>query len=176
MNLFYFPTFSSIFFKKNKKGYTHWYILLKFHLILWTFIPVNTVISSDNFGCKWCTVICLIMLCCFKYTAGTCIKPSLKLKNKPEPNNKIMANEKFPSTGILLYHSKFVGKSQRKSDNGVTKLNTLLIILKIASIESQSPSFVFLYFIFIPKKQSSLPLVKALSLIFIAATGPVKVN
>ena len=55
------------------------------------------------------------------------MNPSLKLKKIPEPTNKIIAKEKFPNIGIFAYHSKLVGKSQRKSDNGPIKENMLLM-------------------------------------------------
>ena len=64
----------------------------------------------------------------------TCIKPNLKLKKIPDPTNKIIAKEKLPKTGIFAYHSKFVGKSQRKSDNGPIKEKMPLMYSKIACI------------------------------------------
>ena len=42
------------------------------------------------------------------------------MKNRPAPNRQITANEKFPNTGIALYQAMFVGKSQKKSDKGMT--------------------------------------------------------
>ena len=39
----------------------------------------------------------------------------------------MIASEKFPMIGIFAYHEKLVGKSQKKSETGMTKRNTLLI-------------------------------------------------
>lgn len=46
----------------------------------------------------------------------------------------MIAREKLPRIGIPAYQSKFVGKSQKKSETGITKENTLFIISKICSI------------------------------------------
>jgi hypothetical protein len=55
------------------------------------------------------------------------MNPKRKLKNNPEPTNNIMAKDRFPSRGILAYHSILVGKSHKKSDIGPIKSNILLI-------------------------------------------------
>ena len=52
----------------------------------------------------------------------------------PDPTKRIIANEKFPKTGMFAYHSKFVGKSQRKSDKGPINENILLMDSNIACI------------------------------------------
>jgi len=44
----------------------------------------------------------------------------------PDPRSSMIAKDIFPRIGILLYQSKFVGNSHRKSDSGPIKLNTPL--------------------------------------------------
>ena len=62
------------------------------------------------------------------------MNPSLKLKKIPDPRSSMIAKDMFPRIGMLLYQSKFVGKSHRKSDSGPIKLNTPLIASNTLSI------------------------------------------
>ena len=55
------------------------------------------------------------------------MNPILKLKKIPDPRSSMIAKDMFPRMGMLLYQSKFVGKSHRKSDSGPIKLHTPLI-------------------------------------------------
>ena len=49
------------------------------------------------------------------------MNPILKLKKIPDPRSSMIAKDMFPRMGMLLYQSKFVGKSHRKSDSGPDK-------------------------------------------------------
>ncbi len=44
----------------------------------------------------------------------------------PEPTSTIIASEKDPSRGIFFQKLNILGKSQKKSETGVTKLSTAL--------------------------------------------------
>ena len=57
----------------------------------------------------------------------------------------MIAKEKFPKSGIFRYHSKFVGKSHKKSDNGPIKPNTPLIASKIDCIKNLPLSIIINY-------------------------------
>lgn len=67
------------------------------------------------------------------------MNPILKLKKIPDPRSSMIAKDMFPRMGMLLYQSKFVGKSHRKSDSGPIKLNTPLIASNTLSIISFLP-------------------------------------
>ena len=66
------------------------------------------------------------------------MNPILKLKKIPDPRSSMIAKDMFPRMGMLLYQSKFVGKSHRKSDSGPIKLNTPLIASNTLSIAISS--------------------------------------